>query len=109
MATLQFGWFTPPLGIRESNYVPLAVAQQAEILPVATKYFDSLWVSDHFYAFGSKDNPWLECWTTLTWLAARFPTMKVGPVVLGVGYRNPALLAKMASTLQTLSSGRFIM
>src|SRR5439155_8575806 len=51
----------------------------------------------------------MECWTMQIWLAARFPPLRVGAIVHGVGYRNPALLAKMAATLQALSEGRFIM
>ena len=45
----------------------------------------------------------------LTWLAAKFPDVMLCHHVLGHGYRNPALLAKMASTLQVLSGGRFML
>jgi alkanesulfonate monooxygenase SsuD/methylene tetrahydromethanopterin reductase-like flavin-dependent oxidoreductase (luciferase family) len=109
MLDIQFGWFIPPLGIEETSYVPLAIWQQDKILPAVVRHFDSLWVPDHFYAFDDPTRPWLECWTALTWLAARFPDIRLGPIVLGVGYRSPALLAKMASSLQALSGGRFIM
>jgi alkanesulfonate monooxygenase SsuD/methylene tetrahydromethanopterin reductase-like flavin-dependent oxidoreductase (luciferase family) len=68
--------------------------------------FTTLWVSDHFQ-FG--DAPILEGWTRLTYLAALFPHLKVGHLVLGQGYRNPALLAKMGATLQYLTGGRFIL
>jgi alkanesulfonate monooxygenase SsuD/methylene tetrahydromethanopterin reductase-like flavin-dependent oxidoreductase (luciferase family) len=68
--------------------------------------FTTLWVSDHFQ-FG--DAPVLEGWTRLTYLAALFPHLKVGHLVLGQGYRNPALLAKMGATLQYLTGGRFIL
>ena len=68
--------------------------------------FTTLWVSDHLQ-FG--DTPVLEAWTRLTYLAALFPHMKVGHLVLGQGYRNPALLAKMGATLQHLTGGRFIL
>ena len=64
---------------------------------------------DHFYGFAEHSDSWLEGWTTLTWLAARFPTVQIGPLVLGVGYRNPALVAKMAATLQVLSGGRLVL
>lgn len=77
-------------------------AQIAALSPA----FTSLWVSDHLQ-FG--DDPLLEGWTLLTYLAARYPRFKVGHLVLGQGYRNPALLAKMGATLQVLSSGRFIL
>ncbi|HUS14057.1 MAG TPA: LLM class flavin-dependent oxidoreductase [Chloroflexia bacterium] len=109
MSKIDFGWFVPPLGIAESGFVPLAIYQQERILPAVVAHFDSLWVPDHLYAFDNPAEPFLECWTTITWLAARFPGVRLGPIVLAVGFRNPALLAKMAATLQALSGGRFIM
>lgn len=109
MPQIKFGWVTPALGIPATNYMPLAITQQADILPVVARHFDSLWIYDHFYGFDNPDDPYLESWTTLTWLTARFRGMHVGPIVMGVGYRSPALLAKMAATLQTLSEGRLIL
>ena len=109
MPEIKFGWVTPALGIAATNYTPLAITQQADILPVVARYFDSIWIYDHFYGFDNPDDPYLESWTTLTWLAARFRGLHVGPIVMGVGYRSPALLAKMAATLQTLSEGRLIL
>ncbi len=66
----------------------------------------SLWVTDHFFR---KDGPLYEAWTTLSYLAARWPEQKVGTMVLGQSYRNPALLAKMAATLDALTGGRLIL
>jgi alkanesulfonate monooxygenase SsuD/methylene tetrahydromethanopterin reductase-like flavin-dependent oxidoreductase (luciferase family) len=77
--------------------------EQIATLPPA---FTSLWVNDHLQ-FG--DDPVLESWTWSTFLAARYPRFKIGQLVLGQGYRNPALLAKMGATLQLLSGGRFIL
>jgi len=68
--------------------------------------FRSLWMTDHFFWDGA---PTYEAWTVLSYLAARYPDFEVGPMVLGQSYRNPALLALMASTLQNLSGGRFVM
>ncbi|MEY2581723.1 MAG: hypothetical protein QOE09_1572 [Ilumatobacteraceae bacterium] len=68
--------------------------------------FTTLWASDHLQ-FG--DAPVLECWTRLCVLAARFERFHVGSLVLGQGYRNPALLAKMAATLQFLTGGRLVL
>src|SRR4051794_1335934 len=68
--------------------------------------FTTLWVNDHMQ-FG--DSPVIESWTQLTYLAALFPQLRVAHIVLGQGYRNPALLAKMAATLQYLTGGRFIL
>jgi len=106
---LKFGWISPAIGPPESNYEPLVIYQEQHILPMALPHFDSVWVCDHFYGFDRRTDPFLEGWTALTWLAARFPNVLVGHHVLGVGYRNPALLAKMAATLQTLSGGRFVL
>src|SRR4051794_25659421 len=105
MAGIKFGWIAPVLGLEKSGYTPVVLTQQETILPLVARYFDSLWIYDHFFELENLPDPWLECWTTLTWLAARFPTLGIGTVVLGVGYRNPALLAKMAATLQVLSGG----
>ena len=54
-------------------------------------------------------DPFMEAWITLTWLAAKFPDVMLCHHVLGQGYRNPALTAKMAATLQVLSGNRFIL
>ena len=77
-----------------------------ELVPVLRPYIDSLWMTDHFFW---QDNPTYEAWTVMTYLATHFTDMKVGSIVLGQSYRNPALLAKMASTLQMLSQGRLIL
>src|SRR5690606_5666134 len=76
------------------------------VLPGFVGHFESLWMTDHFF-WG--DDPTYEAWTVMAYMAARWPQFKIGPMVLGQSYRNPALLAKMAATLQTLSGGRFIM
>jgi alkanesulfonate monooxygenase SsuD/methylene tetrahydromethanopterin reductase-like flavin-dependent oxidoreductase (luciferase family) len=83
--------------------------QERNILPTALQHFDSLWIADHFYGFDKKTDPFMEAWTTLTWLAAKFPNVLLCHHVLGQGYRNPALTAKMAATLQMLSGNRFIL
>ena len=68
--------------------------------------FSSAWVSDHLM---KGDQPMLEGWTTLAYLAAEFPGYTFGNTVLSQSYRNPALLAKMAATLQYLTEGRLIL
>lgn len=65
-----------------------------------------MWIPDHLQ-FGS--DPTNEGWTLLTFLAAAFPRFRYGHLVLSHSFRNPALLAKMASTLQNLSGGRLIL
>ncbi len=107
--TLKFGWLSPVIGNRWSDHQPIVVHQDRHILPSALPHFDSLWIADHFYGFDAKTDPFLEAWTTLTWLAARYENVELCHHVLGHGYRPPALTAKMAATLQVLSGGRFIL
>lgn len=106
---LKFGWLSPVIGNRWSDHQPIVVYQDQHILPTALQHFDSLWIADHFYGFDAKTDPFLEAWTTLTWLAARYPDVTLCHHVLGHGYRPPALTAKMAATLQVLSGGRFVL
>ena len=74
--------------------------------------FDSIWVMDHFYQIpfvSDRTEPMLEAYTTLAALSARIRTVRLGTMVTGVTYRNPALLAKIVTTLDVLSSGRAIL
>lgn len=110
MAEVKFGWLSPVAGHAGSNFQPIVLYQQERILPQALPHFDSVWIADHFYGFDAeRTEGFLEGWTTLTWLAATFPDVMLCHHVLGIGYRHPSLLAKMASTLQVLSGGRFIL
>jgi F420-dependent oxidoreductase-like protein len=74
--------------------------------------FDSVWVMDHLYQIevvGPREDPMLEAYTLLGALAARTRQVALGTMVTGVTYRNPALLAKIVTTLDVISSGRAIM
>jgi F420-dependent oxidoreductase-like protein len=71
--------------------------------------FDQLTVMDHFYQIsgvGPEDAPMLEAYSTLAGIAARTARIRLGALVTGVTYRNPALLAKMVTTLDVISGGR---
>ena len=74
--------------------------------------FDSLWVMDHLYQIavnGSREEPMLEAYTLLGGIAARTQTASLGTMVTGVTYRNPAMLAKIVTTLDIVSSGRAVL
>src|SRR5438270_11188570 len=74
--------------------------------------FDSVYVMDHFYqirGIGPRTDPMLECYTALGGIAARTKTVRLGALVTGVTYRNPAYLAKVVTTLDIVSSGRAIL
>lgn len=110
MRDTKFGWLSPVASHAGSDFKPIAIFQAEHIFPSVLPHFDSVWIADHFYGFdAAKKEGFLEAWTTLTWLAAKFDHVDLAHHVLGHGYRNPALIAKMASTLQVLTGGRFIL
>lgn len=97
---LQFGWGVPP-GARSSRQTfSEDLHHQLATLP---DVFESAWLIDHLQ-FGS--GALLEAWTTMTYLMGAHPHLRFGNAVLSQGYRNPALLAKMAASLQYLSGNR---
>ena len=73
--------------------------------------FGLVTVMDHFYQIrgvGSETEPMLDAYSTLAALSQRTSTVRLGALVTGVTYRNPALLAKTVTTLDTLSKGRAV-
>ena len=69
-------------------------------------------VMDHMYQIrgvGAVDEPMLEGWSALAALARETSRVRLGTLVTGVTYRNPALLAKLATTLDTISGGRALL
>jgi len=103
--TVEFGLLLTPGPAKGQPVNQWLDHLEASVTPL-TGSFQSLWMSDHMFW---EDVPTYEAWTVLAYLAARWPQFKVAPSVLSQGYRNPALLAKMGATLQSLSKGRFIM
>jgi alkanesulfonate monooxygenase SsuD/methylene tetrahydromethanopterin reductase-like flavin-dependent oxidoreductase (luciferase family) len=79
---------------------PVSYARRAEEVG-----FDFVSASDH----PCGTNPTHEIWTMLSWIAAATSRIKVATRVLGVPYRSPAMVAKMAETLDRLSAGRLIL
>lgn len=73
--------------------------------------FDSVWVMDHFYqlpGLGRPDENMFEAYSLLCALAARTSTVRLGAMVGGMTYRNPAFLAKQVTALDVISKGRAI-
>jgi F420-dependent oxidoreductase-like protein len=104
---LQLPSFTWPGG-------PPSIAQRlGEIARTAeASGFYSLWVMDHFFqlppetGWDGPDQPMLEAYTTLGFLAASTRSVRLGAMVTGVIYRHPGLLVKTATTLDVLAAGR---
>lgn len=71
---------------------------------------DFVWLADHFMFPDAtdldKEVPVLDCFVALGAIAARTARIRIGELVVGVSYRNPALLAKMLTTLDVISHGR---
>ncbi len=98
MTELSFGVGVPTSAAPDDD--PLGFAQEAERLG-----YDFVSAADH--PCGS--NPSYETMTMLTWIAARTSQIKVASRVLAVPLRRPAMVAKLAASLDLLSSGRFIL
>jgi alkanesulfonate monooxygenase SsuD/methylene tetrahydromethanopterin reductase-like flavin-dependent oxidoreductase (luciferase family) len=103
MNQIEFGVFLSPEIL---NYPEL----EKRTKYVEEKGYHSIWLSDHLVGvYGNETNPRLESWTALTSLAAKTTKVRLGHLTLAVPFRNPALLAKMASTLDIVSRGRAIL
>ena len=110
MTNLKFGWHMPSFPVEGSNATAFR-AQISQTLDATQQYFDSVWVDDHFWPwakFQAQDTPYIECFTTIAWFAARYPTLRFASCVACQSYRNPGVLAKMVANLQWLTGGRFI-
>jgi F420-dependent oxidoreductase-like protein len=101
MTNIEFGLqIEPQYGFSYNGIKEIAMLSEA-------LGFESLWVSDHFFMTeDSVDINCLECWTTLTALARDTRYLKIGAMVSAQSYRNPALLAKIAASLDCISNGR---
>jgi alkanesulfonate monooxygenase SsuD/methylene tetrahydromethanopterin reductase-like flavin-dependent oxidoreductase (luciferase family) len=75
--------------------------------------FDSIWIGDHLmYRHPDPSVPPVgpyEAWTTLAALATITRRVELGPLVASLGFHNPAMIAKMAATIDQISNGRFIL
>ena len=104
MATIEFGLMVGDT--LEKARRPHYLEDVNRLLNTVKGVYTSAWFIDHLQ---SQDNDLLEGWTALTYLAALHPELQWGHAVLCQSFRNPALVAKMAATLQFLSGGRYIL
>jgi F420-dependent oxidoreductase-like protein len=104
---LQIPNFSYGTGVEQLFPTVIAQAQEAEAAG-----YDSVFVMDHFYqlpGLGTPDQPMLEAYTALGGLATVTKNVQLGTLVTGNTYRNPALLAKVITTLDVASQGRAIL
>jgi alkanesulfonate monooxygenase SsuD/methylene tetrahydromethanopterin reductase-like flavin-dependent oxidoreductase (luciferase family) len=92
-----------PVGIKViSRWVPETFPYLDEVVAP----FDSIWIADHVQ---HHDRDVAEGWTMMTYALSRYPDKVCGHEVLCNSFRNPALLAKMVATAQTISGGRVVL
>ena len=101
---LQVSSFTYPGG------APALAGHLERIVRTADEVgFDSIWVMDHLFqirSVGAADEPMLEGWTALGFIAAHTKRARIGLMVGGIHYRDPGIWVKAATTLDVLSGGR---
>ncbi len=109
--TIRLGYQIPNFsygtGVEKLFPTVIAQAQEAEAAG-----YDSLFVMDHFYqlpVIAPPEEPMLEAYTALGALATATQRLQLGTLVTGNTYRNPALLAKIITTLDVVSGGRAIL
>lgn len=103
MGNVQFGLIVPADMLDKSRR-HLYMDDVNRLLNYVKGHFHSAWLIDHLQ---SNNSDMLEGWTTLTYLSALHPELQWGHTVICQSFRNPALLAKMAATVQFMSGGRY--
>ena len=100
MRDIKFGYFMPTGDLDQAKAAAVGAERDG---------FFSVSTNDHFYSpLGGPETPQLECFTALTAVAAVTSKIKLVPAVAAASFRSPALLAKIVSTLDIASAGRFV-
>ncbi|HWA64875.1 MAG TPA: LLM class flavin-dependent oxidoreductase [Mycobacteriales bacterium] len=99
ISTVTFGIYVPQLAMSPDDLVERA-------LDCERLGFHALWLFDHLYGPGFPDADAYEAWTLASVLLAKTTTLRVGHLVSCNNFRHPAVLAKMATSLDVLSGGR---
>lgn len=104
MVAIEFGITIRPS--TQGGSLPDMARANERLLQAAAEHDLTCWVIDHIQFDAI---PIYECLSFLAFQAGQHPGLRWGTLVLGQGYRNPALTGKMAATLQALTGGRFIL
>lgn len=104
MSKIRFGVFLPAYAFQTGKAdSTLFEAYKKVVLECEKLGYDSVWLDDHLMFARTQI---LECWTTLSALASITKRIRIGTMVTPTGFRNPSLLAKMATTVDIISGGR---
>ena len=98
-----------PIGVNLGSIGPAAGWWLASARRLEAAGYDAVWCWDHFISRGDRRTPVLETWTILTAAAAQTERLRLGSFVLNVMNRHPAVLARMAATLQAVAGGRLVL